>query len=99
MNPIRSLVAIAALLLLLAPLAASAQDDVADVPAPLSSLDHVQATAETALNRAVWLDSVYDLAGKRLLCLGDHDLTSLAVAAVNPQATMAIANARSAMIV
>ena len=33
MNPIRSLVAIAALLLLLAPLAASAQDDVADVPA------------------------------------------------------------------
>ncbi|MGI5504812.1 bis-aminopropyl spermidine synthase family protein [Lentzea sp. CA-135723] len=64
--------------------------DIADVPAPLSSLDHVQATAETALNRAVWLDSVYDLAGKRLLCLGDHDLTSLAVAAVNPAVSITV---------
>ncbi len=64
--------------------------DIADVPAPLSSLDHVQATAETALNRAVWLDSTYDLAGKRLLCLGDHDLTSLAVAAVNPSVSITV---------
>ena len=40
--------------------------DIADVPAPLSSLDHVQATAETALNRAVWLDSTYDLTGRRV---------------------------------
>jgi hypothetical protein len=64
--------------------------DIADVPPPLSSLDHVQATAETALNRAVWLDSVYDLAGKRLLCLGDHDLTSLAVAAVNPHVSITV---------
>jgi hypothetical protein len=64
--------------------------DIADVPAPLSSLDHVQATAETALNRAVWLDSTYDLAGKRLLCLGDHDLTSLAVAAVNPNVSITV---------
>lgn len=64
--------------------------DIADVPPPLSSLDHVQATAETALNRAVWLDSAYDLAGKRLLCLGDHDLTSLAVAAVNPNVSITV---------
>jgi hypothetical protein len=64
--------------------------DIADVPQPLSSLDHVQATAETALNRAVWLDSTYDLAGKRLLCLGDHDLTSLAVAAVNPTVSITV---------
>ncbi|MET8760872.1 bis-aminopropyl spermidine synthase family protein [Lentzea sp. NPDC004782] len=64
--------------------------DIADVPPPLSSLDHVQATAETALNRAVWLDSTYDLAGKRLLCLGDHDLTSLAVAAVNPHVSITV---------
>lgn len=64
--------------------------DIADVPPPLSSLDHVQATAETALNRAVWLDSAYDLAGKRLLCLGDHDLTSLAVAAVNPTVSITV---------
>ncbi|MGW6447019.1 bis-aminopropyl spermidine synthase family protein [Lentzea sp. NPDC055074] len=64
--------------------------DVADVPPPLSSLDHVQATAETALNRAVWLDSTYELSGKRLLCLGDHDLTSLAVAAVNPTVSITV---------
>jgi hypothetical protein len=64
--------------------------DIADVPPPLSSLDHVQATAETVLNRAVWLDSTYDLAGKRLLCLGDHDLTSLAVAAVNPNVSVTV---------
>jgi hypothetical protein len=64
--------------------------DIADVPPPLSSLDHVQATAETALNRAVWLDSTYDLAGRRLLCLGDHDLTSLAVAAVNPDVSITV---------
>ncbi|SMC69409.1 bis-aminopropyl spermidine synthase family protein [Lentzea albidocapillata] len=64
--------------------------DIADVPPPLSSLDHVQATAETALNRAVWLDSAYDLTGRRLLCLGDHDLTSLAVAAVNPHVSITV---------
>jgi hypothetical protein len=58
--------------------------DIADVPPPLSALDHVQATAETALKRALWLDSQYDLAGRSLVCLGDHDLTSLAVTAVNP---------------
>jgi N4-bis(aminopropyl)spermidine synthase len=64
--------------------------DIADVPPPLSSLDHVQATAETALNRAVWLNATYDLAGRRLLCLGDHDLTSLAVAAVNPHVSITV---------
>ena len=54
------------------------------MPPPLAALDHVQATAETALKRALWLDTTYDLAGRTLLCLGDHDLTSLAVCAVNP---------------
>jgi hypothetical protein len=58
--------------------------DIADVPPPLASLDHVQATANTALKRALWLNTTYDLGGRKLLCLGDHDLTSLAVCAVNP---------------
>ncbi|WP_367135419.1 bis-aminopropyl spermidine synthase family protein [Saccharothrix sp. HUAS TT1] len=58
--------------------------DIAAVPPPLAALDHVQATAETALKRALWLDATYDLDGRTLLCLGDHDLTSLAVCAVNP---------------
>ncbi|GGP69557.1 methyltransferase [Saccharothrix coeruleofusca] len=64
--------------------------DIAEVPAPLAALDHVQATAETALKRALWLDTTYDLAGRTLLCLGDHDLTSLAVAAVNPEVEVVV---------
>lgn len=58
--------------------------DIAVVPTPLAALDHVQATADTALKRALWLNTTYDLSGRKLLCLGDHDLTSLAVCAVNP---------------
>ncbi|MEV8441038.1 bis-aminopropyl spermidine synthase family protein [Actinosynnema sp. NPDC051121] len=64
--------------------------DIADVPPPLAALDHVQATAETALKRALWLDATYDLAGRTLLCLGDHDLTSLAVCAVNPSVEVVV---------
>jgi hypothetical protein len=64
--------------------------DIANVPAPLAALDHVQATADTALKRALWLDSTYDLGGRRLLCLGDHDLTSLAVCAVNPDVEVTV---------
>ncbi|WP_285744575.1 bis-aminopropyl spermidine synthase family protein [Lentzea sp. NBRC 105346] len=64
--------------------------DIAEVPAPLSALDHVQATAQTALKRALWLDNTYELGGRHLLCLGDHDLTSLAVCAVNPDVTVTV---------
>jgi hypothetical protein len=57
---------------------------IAAAPAARSELDHVQATPETAVRRALWLDSTYDLDGAALLCLGDHDLTSLAVGQVSP---------------
>ena len=59
-------------------------------PAPSKALDHVAATAETAAWRGRWLDSTYDLAGARLLCVGDHDLTSLAVALVNPDVAVTV---------
>ena len=52
---------------------------VASGPAPDAALDHVTATPETVLRRAEWLSAHYDLAGARVVCLGDHDLTSLAV--------------------
>jgi hypothetical protein len=68
----------------------SIRDDIAGVPPPLAALDHVQATPETALRRALWLDRTYDLAGRTLLCLGDHDLTSLAVCAVNPAVSVVV---------
>ncbi|MBW4716290.1 bis-aminopropyl spermidine synthase family protein [Saccharothrix obliqua] len=64
--------------------------DIAAVPPPLTALDHVQATAETALKRALWLDEQYDLVGRTLVLLGDHDLTSLAVAAVNPDVSLVV---------
>jgi N4-bis(aminopropyl)spermidine synthase len=55
------------------------RDLLADVPPPLTDLDHVQATAETALRRALLLHGRYDLSRTRLLLLGDHDCTSLAL--------------------
>jgi hypothetical protein len=63
---------------------------VAEVPSPLAALDHVQATPETVLRRALWLDARYDLVSARLLFLGDHDLTSLAVRAVCPSAELTV---------
>src|SRR5262249_28834252 len=60
------------------------RSDVDSVPPPLAALDHVQATPETVARRASWLNEQYELSGRTLLCLGDHDLTSLAVPAVNP---------------
>ncbi|WP_284744367.1 bis-aminopropyl spermidine synthase family protein [Amycolatopsis sp. RTGN1] len=63
---------------------------VAEVPSPLAALDHVQATPETVLRRALWLDARYDLASANLLFLGDHDLTSLAVHAVCPAASLTV---------
>ncbi|ONH26029.1 bis-aminopropyl spermidine synthase family protein [Pseudofrankia asymbiotica] len=57
---------------------------IAAAPRPRADLDHVAATAETVVRRALWLAATYDLAGRHLLCVGDHDLTSLAAAAVIP---------------
>lgn len=63
---------------------------IAAAPASDQALDHVSATAETAARRAVWLDETFDLAGAHLLCVGDHDLTSLAVAMVNPDVRISV---------
>jgi hypothetical protein len=57
---------------------------IAAAPRSRADLDHVSATAATAVRRAVWLGASYDLAGRHLLCVGDHDLTSLAAAAAVP---------------
>ncbi|GAA2790435.1 bis-aminopropyl spermidine synthase family protein [Saccharopolyspora taberi] len=63
---------------------------IATGPKPLPALDHVSATAESVLHRAEWLRDHYDLSGARLLCLGDHDLTSLAVALTVPSASVTV---------
>jgi hypothetical protein len=63
---------------------------IAGAPAPEARLDQVAATAETLARRALWLNDRYDLAQARLLCIGDHDLTSLAVCLVNPAARVTV---------
>lgn len=63
---------------------------IAAAPAPEKSLDHVAATPHTAAWRGLWLDTTYDLAGARLLCVGDHDLTSLAACLVNPELSVSV---------
>ncbi|MDQ3403011.1 MAG: bis-aminopropyl spermidine synthase family protein [Actinomycetota bacterium] len=56
----------------------------AGVPTPRRALDHVQADVDTMSRRARWLDDTYDLAGARLVCVGDHDLTALAACTLRP---------------
>ncbi|PRX02484.1 UNVERIFIED_ORG: putative methyltransferase [Actinomadura viridilutea] len=47
-------------------------------------LDHVAATPDTVVRRALLLGARFWLPGARLLCVGDHDLTSLAVGLIHP---------------
>ena len=63
---------------------------VAEAPPARTDLDHVPATPDTVVRRALWLDSIYDLTGSVLLFLGDHDLTSLAVGQVCPGADLVV---------
>jgi len=60
------------------------------LPAPVRHLDHVPATPATAARRAHFLAERFDLGGARVLCLGDHDLTSLALLHVAPRAEVAV---------
>ena len=61
-------------------------------PAPDRHLDHVGATPITALKRALFLTEQYDLSGASVLLLGDHDMTSLALALLNPSLVLSVAD-------
>ncbi|MFI7704813.1 bis-aminopropyl spermidine synthase family protein [Nonomuraea sp. NPDC049480] len=63
---------------------------VAAAPRARHVLDHVSATPETALRRALLLGARFWLPGTRLLCVGDHDLTSLAVKLVHPETDVTV---------
>ncbi|PZF86409.1 bis-aminopropyl spermidine synthase family protein [Jiangella anatolica] len=65
---------------------------IAAAPAAVAALDHVPATPVTALRRALWLNSTFDLDGATLVCVGDHDLTSIAVGLVNPRVNVVVAD-------
>lgn len=62
----------------------------AGLPPSRWRLDHVPATAETMARRALYLAGEYELDGASVLCLGDHDLTSLAVGSVAPGADLTV---------
>lgn len=61
-------------------------------PSPNRHLDHVAATPLTALKRALFLDNQYDLSCASVLLLGDHDMTAIALALLDPTLTLAVAD-------
>ncbi|MGI5292337.1 bis-aminopropyl spermidine synthase family protein [Nonomuraea polychroma] len=63
---------------------------IAGAPRSRHVLDHVSATPDTVLRRALLLGARYWLPGTRLLCVGDHDLTSLAVKLVHPETNVTV---------
>ncbi|MBO0804373.1 MAG: bis-aminopropyl spermidine synthase family protein [Nocardiopsaceae bacterium] len=65
---------------------------IASAPAPRKRFDHVQATPTTLVARVKWLTERFDLAGQAVLLLGDHDLTSLLLARVVPDAELTVAD-------
>jgi N4-bis(aminopropyl)spermidine synthase len=71
-------------------LAARMAELAAGLPPSRWRLDHVPATAETMARRALYLAGEYELDGASVLCLGDHDLTSLAVGLVAPDAELTV---------
>jgi hypothetical protein len=72
------------------PLVASMAAIMDGLPAPVRHLDHVPATPATAVRRARFLAETFDLDRASVLCLGDHDLTSLALLQVAPAAEVAV---------
>ncbi|SDI08776.1 bis-aminopropyl spermidine synthase family protein [Nonomuraea jiangxiensis] len=63
---------------------------IAEAPRARHVLDHVSATPETVLRRALLLGTRFWLPGARLLCVGDHDLTSLAVKLIHPETDVTV---------
>jgi hypothetical protein len=63
---------------------------IAEAPRARHVLDHVSATPETVLRRALLLGARFWLPGAKLLCVGDHDLTSLAVKLVHPSTEVTV---------
>ncbi|MFC4007514.1 bis-aminopropyl spermidine synthase family protein [Nonomuraea purpurea] len=63
---------------------------IARAPRARHVLDHVSATPETVLRRALLLGARFWLPGASLLCVGDHDLTSLAVKLVHPETDVTV---------
>lgn len=72
------------------PALASLAKILSERPQPDRHLDHVAATPLTALKRALFLSTQYDLSDASLLMLGDHDMTAVALALINPDLDLAV---------
>lgn len=70
----------------------------ADLPPLRRDLDHVPATLETIRRRARWLVGRFHLRGRRILVLGDRDLTGLAVAVLEPSVSVAVVDIDDAIL-
>jgi hypothetical protein len=68
----------------------AAESAIAGVPVPLKRLDHVQATPETLVRRVAWLTDTFDLSGRSVLFAGDHDVTSVLLRQVVPDANLTV---------
>lgn len=66
------------------------QSVIDSAPAPFVDLDQVAATPETVIRRALLIKSRYYFDGIRILCMGDHDLTSVALGLVMPRAMISV---------
>jgi len=62
----------------------------AGLPAPDRHLGHLSATPDTAVARARFLLDNYDLSRAAVLCLGDHDVTSLALLQQRPDLAVTV---------
>ncbi|MFI6387244.1 bis-aminopropyl spermidine synthase family protein [Nonomuraea sp. NPDC050547] len=65
---------------------------IAGAPRARQALDHVSATPETVVRRALLFGARSWPPGARVLCVGDHDLTSLAIASLHPEVDIAVAD-------
>ncbi|MFC4533333.1 bis-aminopropyl spermidine synthase family protein [Sphaerisporangium dianthi] len=63
---------------------------IARAPRGRHVLDHVAATPQTVVRRALLLGTRFWLREARLLCVGDHDLTSLAVKMIHPETDVTV---------
>jgi predicted methyltransferase len=71
-------------------LVAAMTEVAAGLPPPATELDHVSALPATMAARACYFAERYALAGSTVLCVGDHDLTSVAIALVEPAADVLV---------
>jgi N4-bis(aminopropyl)spermidine synthase len=71
-------------------LVAAMAEVAARLPRAVAALDHVSATPATMAARAGYFSGRYALDGATVLCVGDHDLTSVAVALAEPGAEVLV---------